>query len=170
MYARALVEPMTLDHIEQVVAIEDASFEEHARTGQLDDARVREELARPWARLWVARREAAVHAFLVAWHVADELHVLDIATMPSARRTGLGRALLERAIDYARENLIKHILLEVRRSNVTALRLYRACGFFAMGVRPRYYADDEDAVEMALVLDPRSGEVLRRPDEVQLGA
>jgi ribosomal-protein-alanine N-acetyltransferase len=116
----------------------------------------------------VARREGEVHAFIVSWHVADELHVLDVATLPASRRSGLGRLLMEHAIEYARVNGIKHILLEVRRSNATAIRLYRACGFFAMGVRPRYYPDDEDALEMALVLDPQSGEVVRKPDEVRI--
>ena len=49
---------------------------------------------------------------------------------------------------------MKHVLLEVRRSNAAAIALYRALGFFAMGVRARYYPDDEDAVEMVLALRP----------------
>jgi ribosomal-protein-alanine N-acetyltransferase len=164
----AVIEPMTLADAADVLAIEDAAFDGQARSGRLDDAKVREELERPWARLWVARRDQRIHAFIVSWHVADELHVLDVATLPSSRRTGLGRQLMEHAIDYARTHEVKHLLLEVRRSNVAAIRLYRACGFFAMGVRPRYYPDDEDAVEMALVLDPQSGAVLRKPDEVRI--
>ena len=60
------------------------------------------------------------------------------------------------------------MLLEVRRSNTPAIKLYRACGFFAMGLRPRYYPDQEDAVEMALLLDPASGEVERKSDEVRI--
>ena len=52
---------------------------------------------------------------------------------------------------------MKHVLLEVRRSNAPAIALYRALGFFAMGVRARYYPDDEDAVEMVLALDLETG-------------
>jgi ribosomal-protein-alanine N-acetyltransferase len=37
-----------------------------------------------------------------------------------------------------------------------------------MGVRARYYADDEDAVEMVLMLDPETGAVLAHDDEVRL--
>jgi hypothetical protein len=48
------------------------------------------------------------------------------------------------------------------------MALYRTIGFFATGVRIRYYADDEDAVEMALTLDPETGEVLPHTDEVRL--
>jgi ribosomal-protein-alanine N-acetyltransferase len=63
---------------------------------------------------------------------------------------------------------VKHVLLEVRRSNGAAIALYRRVGFFAMGVRARYYPDDEDAVEMVLMLDPETGAVVAHGDEVRL--
>ncbi len=180
---------MTEADVSDVLAIETASFRESrprlprstdavsdpkkmsaARGGRLDAAQLREELARPWARLWVARGEPSVRnaaAFLLAWHVADELHVLDVATHPELRRRGYGRALMQQSLAYARETAIRHLLLEVRRSNLPAIRLYRDCGFFAMGLRKKYYPDDEDAVEMVLVLDER-GEVDHRRDEVSV--
>ncbi len=136
---------------------------------RMDEAHLRDELARPWARLWVAReRGEQVAAFLVAWHVADELHVLNVATHPDRRRRGLARALMNEAVSYARRQKMKHVLLEVRRSNRAAIALYRATGFFAMGVRARYYPDDEDAVEMVLLLDPETGDVVAHADEVRL--
>jgi len=67
-----------------------------------------------------------------------------------------------------RGRAVKHVLLEVRRSNVAAIALYRAFGFFAMGVRARYYPDDEDAVEMVLLLDPATGATVAHEDEVRL--
>jgi ribosomal-protein-alanine N-acetyltransferase len=167
MRGLATVETMTTADIADVLAIESASFSEGTRQGRLDEAKLREELARPWARLWVAQRNKQTLAFILAWHVADELHVLDVATHPNARRSGLARRLMDHAIDYARKHSVRHMLLEVRRSNIAAIRLYRACGFFAMGLRPKYYADGEDAVEMALVLD-ESGEIVRRADEVRI--
>ena len=60
------------------------------------------------------------------------------------------------------------VLLEVRRSNRPAIRLYRAFGFTAMGLRRDYYADGEDAIEMRLTLDPRTGRVIPGRDEVAL--
>jgi ribosomal-protein-alanine N-acetyltransferase len=189
-----IVERMTEADVSDVLAIETASFRESrprlsersvgtaisdpkklsaSRGGRLDASQIREELARPWARLWVARggeseaKSLPTVAFLLAWHVADELHVLDVATHPELRRRGYGRALMQQSLAYAREHAIKHLLLEVRRSNSPAIRLYRDCGFFAMGLRKKYYPDDEDAVEMALVLDER-GEVDHRPDEVSV--
>ncbi|CAN97422.1 Ribosomal-protein-alanine N-acetyltransferase [Sorangium cellulosum So ce56] len=129
----------------------------------------REELRRPWTRCWVAREERRALAFLIAWHVADELHVLNVATCPAARRRGLATALMNRSLEYAQQQQVRLILLEVRRSNRAAIRLYRKLGFTAMGVRPRYYSDNgEDAVEMVLTLDPATGAVQPGRDEIRI--
>jgi [ribosomal protein S18]-alanine N-acetyltransferase len=129
----------------------------------------REELRRPWTRCWVAREDRRALAFLIAWHVADELHVLNVATCPAARRRGLATALMNRSLEYAQQQQVRLILLEVRRSNRAAIRLYRKLGFTAMGVRPRYYSDNgEDAVEMVLTLDPTTGAVEPGRDEIRI--
>jgi ribosomal-protein-alanine N-acetyltransferase len=129
------------------------------------------EMDRPWAHVWVARpgRDMQAVGLLIAWLVADELHVLSLATLPPYRRQGVGRALLAAAVDFARERRVRLVLLEVRRSNRAAIRLYRAAGFSAMGIRPSYYADNqEDAIDMTLVLDPVTGQVQACSDGVQL--
>src|SRR6185437_5122595 len=138
---------------------------------RMSEEQLRAELERSWARCWVAREprdEAAVAAYVIAWHVADELHVLNVATRADRRRRGLARALMGHAVDYAREHRVKHALLEVRRSNSPAIALYRAVGFFAMGVRARYYPDDEDAIEMVLAFNAETGEIEPHADEVRL--
>jgi ribosomal-protein-alanine N-acetyltransferase len=138
---------------------------------RMDEEQLRAELARPWSRLWVAREPGTgTVAFAITWHVADELHLLNVATRADRQRRGFARALMERVIGYAREKRVKHVLLEVRRSNRAAIALYRVVGFFAMGVRRRYYPDDEDAVEMVLMLDPETGEVVAHRDEVRIEA
>ncbi len=128
------------------------------------------ELAKPWTRAWVARAApgATPCGFLVAWHVADELHILGIAVSPDVRRRGLGAELMELAQDYARREHIRLLLLEVRRGNRDAIGLYRRLSYAAMGIRPGYYGDGEDALEMMLVLDTTTGEVVPSPDEVSL--
>jgi ribosomal-protein-alanine N-acetyltransferase len=138
---------------------------------------IAEELARPWARVWAARPRAAGEGdaarqpagFLVAWHVADELHILNVATAPPMRRRGIARELMREALDYAATERVRILLLEVRRSNRAAIKLYRGLGFTALGVRPRYYADnDEDALEMILALDPESGRIVPGHDEIRI--
>jgi [ribosomal protein S18]-alanine N-acetyltransferase len=135
---------------------------------RMSEEQLRAEIARPWARLWVAREENTVVAFVIAWHVADELHVLNVATREDRRRRGIARQLMDHVVSHARAVQVKHLFLEVRRSNVPAIALYRALGFFAMGVRARYYPDDEDAIEMVLAFDTETGEIVPHVDEVRL--
>ncbi len=142
-------------------------------TAAFSESELRAELARPGSLLWVARPQGdpggddPPRAFLSVWHVADELHVLNLVTHPAHRRRGLARALMNELLIYARGHAVRRLLLEVRRSNRAAIALYRSLSFAAVGVRVRYYRDDEDAVEMALALDPQ-GAVVPTADEVSL--
>jgi [ribosomal protein S18]-alanine N-acetyltransferase len=149
-----------------------AAVEAIAREAFADERfSVTEELARPWARLWAARTApaASLAGCLISWHVADELHVLNIATVPPLRRRGIARALMDAGIRYAAEHKIRIVLLEVRRSNRAAIKLYRGLSFTVLGVRPGYYGDNgEDAIEMILALDPASGDILPGRDEIRI--
>jgi [ribosomal protein S18]-alanine N-acetyltransferase len=129
------------------------------------------EQSRPWARMWVTR--ASVRSppvgFLLAWAVADELHIMQVATHPDARRRGAGGALLDAAIRLAVDTHARLIVLEVRRGNHAAIRLYRSRGFHVIGIRRGYYGDSgEDALEMMLNLDPVTGAIEYRPDELSI--
>ena len=129
------------------------------------------EVSRPWARLWTARGHAGASplGFLIAWLVADELHILSVAVLPEARRRGIARALMKAALDFGRASAVRLVLLEVRRSNRPAIKLYRSFSFSAMGVRPNYYADSgEDAVEMMVSFDPETGSLLASRDDVRI--
>lgn len=110
------------------------------------------ELSRAFARIWVAGVDGRVVGFLLAWDVADEVHLLDLVVERAARRTGLGFALVEALLAHARERGARLVLLEVRRSNDAAQALYRKAGFVRDGERPAYYADGEDAILMRVTL------------------
>ncbi len=131
---------------------------------------VAEERTRPWALVWTARSDPSSEplAFLLAWAVADELHLIQIATRPRDRKRGAARSLMKALLEQAAHRKTRLVLLEVRRSNRAAIRLYRQFGFSAMGVRRGYYRDGEDAVEMMLGLDPATGSVQPGRDEVPL--
>jgi len=126
-----------------------------------------EELSRPWSVLRVLRATPGgpICAFANVWLVRDEVHVLNLATAPDCRRRGYARLLLDDVLGFARTHRARYITLEVRRSNAAAQQLYKTSGFAAIGVRPRYYVeDDEDAVVMLLTLDPETGLAEPRED------
>ena len=107
------------------------------------------ELARnPFARVYVLRFPGIrVAAFCACWLVVDELHVNTIAVAEEYRRQGLALALMRHILTAVGAEGVKRATLEVRRSNVTAQKLYERLGFVQAGVRPGYYTQpDEDAL------------------------
>ncbi|MCU1410916.1 MAG: rimI [Rhodoglobus sp.] len=81
-----------------------------------------------------------------------------IAVVEDARRQGLGRVLMLRLIDEARERGATELFLEVRADNPGAQTLYASLGFEQIAVRPKYYGGVVDAVIMRLTIPaPRTG-------------
>lgn len=91
--------------------------------------------------------------FIVFWLIAGELHVLNVAVAPLAQRRGVGRALMDEAFRRARDANVTEATLEVRRSNLAAIRLYESFGFATTAIRRGYYEENgEDALVMGRTL------------------
>ena len=119
--------------------------------------------AHPWTRgnfidaldsgylcqVYEAQQKLAGYAVLMP--VVDEIHLLNISIDSEFQRQGLGAELLYKMLDAARGLHMQRVLLEVRRSNVAALSLYRKAGFSELAMRRGYYAaanGREDALVM----------------------
>ena len=63
------------------------------------------------------------------WKSAEDCWLEDLFVREEARRSGLGRALVEAALERARERGCKRIELDVNEDNAPARALYEACGF-----------------------------------------
>lgn len=81
--------------------------------------------------------------------VLDEGQITNIAVSPAHRRKGLGRAVLGALEEYAKDNGVVLLSLEVRESNAAARSLYRADGWREVGLRKNFYKlPTENAVIM----------------------
>jgi ribosomal-protein-alanine N-acetyltransferase len=88
---------------------------------------------------------------------AGEAHILNLCVREEFRIVGFGRRLLEHMLERAAASGISEAFLEVRPSNLAAIRLYQRLGFEQIGIRRGYYqASDgrEDAIVLKLALHP----------------
>ena len=158
-------EPTTAPSIARLERVDFPMVSEILRTSGLD-VDLEAELGREFALPWVLKISGEPVAFSLAWSVADELQLLDMASHPAHRRRGYGRALLSHLLHYAKREHKRLLLLEVRQSNEPAIRLYRSVGFDTTGVRRGYYSDTgEDAFEMRITFDPSTGQIVPEPSQ-----
>ena len=142
---RLIVEPMRLEDLPAVHAIELASFTipwpPHSYRSELESNKL--------AHYLVARAGDTVAGYGGMWLMVDEAHITTFAVHPAWRRQRIGERLLLAFLDLAIDRGAHEATLEVRLSNLRARKLYEKYGFRPVGLRPRYYSDDhEDALIM----------------------
>jgi [ribosomal protein S18]-alanine N-acetyltransferase len=154
------IRPLESRDVEAILAIQ-ATCPEIAQWTAWDYDRV----ARGEMAGWVATENSNVGAeiadedavkvagFLVARRLSTELEILNFAVESNSRRCGIGAALLEEALQWAETFQATQAILEVRASNLAALRFYERHKFEVVGRRPRYYtAPVEDALLLTAIL------------------
>src|SRR5580765_8164080 len=139
------IQPVTsLDQIDQVLAIEEASFS-NPWTREMYLA----ELENPGVSFCYLAYDAGGRAigFCSFWRVLDELHINNLAVLPDFRHRGVGAELLAFVLNEGARLGALRATLEVRRSNTPALMLYERYGFTVAGIRRDYYTNpQEDAL------------------------
>ena len=80
-------------------------------------------------------------------------HVADVGLMVDAayRRRGIGRAMLEAGVSWAREAGITKLELHVFPWNEAAIRLYESFGFVREGLRRNHYRRGDELVDAILM-------------------
>ncbi len=144
------VELMNKSHIEGIMEIEKDSF-----AIPWSRAAVEKELSNNLAIYAVVKENDKVVGYGGMWHVVNEGHITNIAVHKDYRRKGIGNIIVNKLIEIAEEKEMIGLTLEVRKSNLPALELYRKNGFKLEGIRPEYYEDNkEDAYIMWKYLIP----------------
>lgn len=89
--------------------------------------------------------------YAILYYVLDEAEIARIAVRTDVRRSGAGTELFRKIMDICAEKKIARILLDVRRSNESAIAFYRKQGFVEDGIRRNFYtAPQEDAILMSM--------------------
>ena len=141
-----IIREMSHDDLHQVHAIEDQSFTSPWRQSSFEY-----EIDNKDAVLKVAISDNRIVGYVCIRTIVDVTHILDMAVMPEFRRMGIGSRLLINSLQDLRRlkpDTIS-IILEVRESNIAAIKLYEKFGFKEIGRRRGYYQKPhEDAVIM----------------------
>jgi tRNA threonylcarbamoyl adenosine modification protein YeaZ/ribosomal-protein-alanine acetyltransferase len=109
-------------------------------------------VATPGALSVLAHRDREPAAFILCRAAGDEAEILTIATHPSHRREGIARRLLDTICSELSSRGVVSLFLEVSRSNMPALAMYRNLGFSEAGVRRDYYQGDSGNREDAIIM------------------
>jgi [ribosomal protein S18]-alanine N-acetyltransferase len=120
------------------------------------------ELSKPSGICLAALSGGRIVGYLVCSRYDTVWHLMNVAVDDRLRRRGIATALIERLFDLADEPSEQYTL-EVRASNVGALRLYERFDFRAAGRRRGYYHDNrEDAVIMWRTVSEEDGRLAVR--------
>jgi ribosomal-protein-alanine N-acetyltransferase len=84
--------------------------------------------------------------YAVVWYYSGEIHIGNFAIHPNFRRQGLGKYLLLNILEKFKDYTAAY--LEVRKSNIPAINLYKKFNFEELYVRQNYYSNNEDAIVM----------------------
>ena len=137
------VRPMVMTDVDGVMAVEQDSFLTPWSRSAFEEELAQNRLA----RYIVAVENDEIVGYAGTWLVINEAHVTNVAVSGQRRREGIGRLLMQKLMDLARENDMESMTLEVRVSNAAARHLYEQLGFVEAGIRKNYYSETkEDAL------------------------
>lgn len=141
-----IITEMTKDDIDDVVKIEEEAYGKHhwAKSSFYD------EMSNNLAKYYSAKTiDGELVGYAGTWHIIDEGHITTIAVKKDYLRNHIGEAIIHKIVEDCYKDGIKYLTLEVRVSNIPAIKLYEKYGFQSLGTRKGYYQDnDEDALIM----------------------
>ena len=127
----------TLADIEAIAPLFDAYRQFYHQPGDLDGARawLTERLERDESVVFLALVDGVPAGFTQLYPIFSSTTMRrawllnDLFVAPTARRAGVGRALLERAHAFGQETRAKELMLQTAVDNLTAQRLYESLGW-----------------------------------------
>ena len=114
------------------------------------------DISNPMAYYVLAVLNNKVIGYCGLYKVLDEADITNIAVHPDFRGRGLAQMMLDNIFEHCKQNGILKTTLEVRESNINAIKLYEKKGFMVVGERKNYYSDNH---ETAILMTKQTEEV-----------
>ncbi len=137
------IENMTLEHYERIKDNLKSDFDDFWKPSIL-----KSELENERSKYVVAIENENIIGFAGIMILPDDIEITNIVTKKSDRKKGIGKLLLEKIIEMARETKREFISLEVNEKNIVAINLYEKFDFKKVGLRKKYYNGIDNAIIM----------------------
>ncbi len=136
--------PLEVAHIRDIAQLEELCFPDPWTEDMFIQL-----LSNPLAVFITAQKDGEVVGYAGIYHILSEGQLMNIAVKEEYRRLGIAEKMFDFILEYAKENDIEVITLEVRKENDPAISFYEKLGFEKVGERPGYYSHPtDDAVLM----------------------
>ena len=112
---------------------------------------LKQELENGKSKYFVAKQENEIVGFAGILLIIDQVNIMNIVVKKDKRNLGIGSLLLEEIIRYSKIHNATSITLEVNEKNIPAIKLYKKYGFKQVGLRRKYYNNEDNAILMDLV-------------------
>ena len=112
---------------------------------------LKQELENGKSKHFVAKQENEIVGFAGILLIIDQVNIMNIVVKKDKRNFGIGSLLLEEIIRYSKIHNATSITLEVNEKNIAAIKLYKKYGFKQVGLRRKYYNNEDNAILMDLV-------------------
>jgi ribosomal-protein-alanine N-acetyltransferase len=120
------------------------------------DPLVLNHLFRMYKKTFLVACEKHVIGYIIGIIDRIEAHILSLAIDEEYRGKKVGSILVQRLMELFKQNGVKKVRLEVRKSNIKAQNLYKKLGFFEAEELPQYYENGEDGILMVRVLKEKA--------------
>lgn len=112
---------------------------------------LKQELENGKSKYFVAKQENEIVGFAGILLIINQVNIMNIVVKKDKRNFGIGSLLLEEIIRYSKIHNATSITLEVNEKNIPAIKLYKKYGFKQVGLRRKYYNNEDNAILMDLV-------------------
>ena len=105
---------------------------------------LKQELENGKSKYFVAKQENEIVGFAGILLIIDQVNIMNIVVKKDKRNFGIGSSLLEEIIRYSKIHNATSITLEVNEKNIPAIKLYKKYGFKQVGLRRKYYNNEDN--------------------------
>ena len=110
------------------------------------------ELHNKFARFYVATFNGIVIGYLSCWMVEETVDIINVVIDKDYQHQGFGQALFSQMEEEAKANNCTNIMLEVKETNLKAIKFYQKQGYEQISIRKNYYQDHTNALIMKKVI------------------